>query len=42
MIPVASRHPTRRCSGRAPRHAIGAILEGDFVLIVIPISTARR
>jgi hypothetical protein len=29
--------PTRRSSGRASRPEIGAILERDFVLSVIPI-----
>jgi hypothetical protein len=37
----ASRR-TRRCSGRALRHEIGAILERDFVPSVVPLSTARR
>jgi len=31
-----------RCSGRALRDEIGAILARDFVLSVIPISTAHR
>jgi hypothetical protein len=34
--------PTRRCSGRASRPEIGALLERGIVPSVIPISTARR
>jgi hypothetical protein len=40
--PRQSSRPTSRCSGRASRPEIDAILELDFVLTVIPISTARR
>jgi hypothetical protein len=34
--------PTRRCSGRASRPEIGAILKRDVVPTVVPIVTARR
>ena len=37
-----SSRPTRRCSGRASRHEIGAILEYHFVQTFIQFVTARR
>jgi hypothetical protein len=34
--------PSSRCSGRASRHEISAILECDFVLSVTSLQSARR